>query len=76
MTRKISDGWHIAAGYDVLLEDGQIVRGLRRDRNGQQVPAYIYRRIRSDGITTWSSVNSLSYWAFCSGVRRGSIILR
>lgn len=72
MTRKISDGWHVAAGYDVLIEDGQVIRGMKRDRNGQNVAAYIYRRQSSN---QWTSVSSMSYWAFISAVRRGTVIL-
>lgn len=72
MARKISDGWHVVAGYDVLVKHGQVIRGMRRDSNGQQVAAHIYRR-RSNN--EWTSVAIISYWAFVSAVRRGTVIL-
>lgn len=36
--KKINDGWHVVKGFDVYVEDGRVVRGVRA-----MVSAYPYR---------------------------------
>ena len=41
-----SDGWYTVKGQGVLVENGYVLRGTKRDCNGSEVTAYIYK---SDG---------------------------
>lgn len=41
--KRVSDGWHTVRGYRVYVEDGCIMRGVKRDINGGLVPAYPYK---------------------------------
>ena len=38
----MKDGWHKIKGYDVYVEDNKIIRGIKKDHNGYEVPAYVY----------------------------------
>lgn len=40
------DGWYNVEGRDVLVEDGIVLRGTKRDINGGDITAYVYK---SDG---------------------------
>lgn len=40
---KVKDGWHTVKGYEVYVEDGKIIRGVKEDFNGQRVTAYPYK---------------------------------
>lgn len=51
---KMKDGWHTVKGYEVYVEDGKILRGVKNDTNGSRVPAYPYK---------WESTNN----AWCKG---------
>lgn len=66
------DGWHKLQGYDVYIENNQILRGLKTDRNGGEVTAYPYRLSRYGG---WDNCAGISVDAFIAGVRRDTIIL-
>ena len=37
------DGWHKIGPYKVYVEYGVIIRGMKKDQNGQWIPAYPYR---------------------------------
>ncbi|MDD6667771.1 MAG: hypothetical protein PUE58_07460 [Lachnospiraceae bacterium] len=39
----VKDGWHIVKGFDVFVKDGKITRGIKKDYNGDYVPAFPYR---------------------------------
>lgn len=66
---KCKDGWHSICGYDVYVEDGFILRGVKD--NGQ-LPSYVYRACRYGG---WGKEERISIEAFRAGVRRGTIIM-
>ena len=51
---EVKDGWHVVKGYNVYVEGGKILRGTKKDSNGQLVPAYPYK---------WES----AYNAWCNG---------
>ena len=36
------DGWYTVRGQDVYVEDGIVVRGMKKDSNGSNVTAYTY----------------------------------
>ena len=41
--KKLKEGWHIIAGYNVYVDsDGMIRHGTKKDNNGSSVPAYPY----------------------------------
>ena len=42
---KIKDGWHKIKGYEVYVENGRVVRGVKEDINGGEVPAYPYKLV-------------------------------
>ena len=41
--QMLKDGWHIVSGYQVYVENGLVVRGIKHDSNGSLVPAYPYK---------------------------------
>lgn len=49
MACQYKDGWHTIRGYIVLVKNGQIIRGVKEDRNKSLVPAYPYHRKARDG---------------------------
>jgi hypothetical protein len=57
MACQYKDGWHTIRGYIVLVKNGQIIRGVKADRNKSLVPAYPYRKTRDGGYDLCSSVN-------------------
>ena len=68
--KKMIDGWKIAGGYDVYVEDGKVLRGIKLDHNGHDVPAYPYRLMR-DG--SWSREIGVTLAAFRAAARRGTM---
>lgn len=42
---KIKDGWHIIKGYEVYVENGRVIRGVKEDINGGEIPAYPYKLV-------------------------------
>ena len=71
--KKIADGWHIIAGYEVYAKDGYILRGIKEDQNGSILPAFVYRWDRT--LQCWNSEEKISPDAFRTGVRRETIRL-
>lgn len=71
MKKVIKDGWHVICGYEVYVENGIVIRGIREDYNGSRVSAYPYRACRSGG---WDH-DTMSVDAFRAGVKRGTISL-
>lgn len=74
MAKNITDGRHTISGYEVYIENGKIVRGMKRDPSGiGKLPAYVYRSSKYGGYDRESG--GLTVSAFRSGVRRGTISL-
>lgn len=63
MTKKIiSDGWHEQKdGTSIYTESGIIIRAIKRDHNGEFVPAKVYKSISNSSAT---SVCDLKYSTF------------
>ena len=72
--KKISDGWHKVSGYDVYIEDGKILRGIKLDHNGSQVTAYPYVKYNGPG-GGWTSCSGITVEAFRSRVKRGTAMM-
>lgn len=75
---KMKDGWHTISGYEVYVEDGYILRGIKYDQNGGALPAFVYRRDRTKAgiqVNGWTSEDKISPEAFRAGVRRDTIRL-
>jgi|LSQX01.2.fsa_nt_gb pyocin large subunit-like protein len=70
--KKMRDGWKIAEGYEVYVENGKILRGVKLDANGGRRTAYPYRQVRSGG---WKLETGVSLAAFRAAVRRGTMDL-
>ena len=69
---------HTIAGYEVYVEDGYILRGIKHDQNGGMLPAFVYRQDRNHScreFDSWTSEEKIKPDAFRSGVRRGTIRL-
>lgn len=66
------DGWHTLQGYQVYIQNNQILRGLKSDQNGSELTAYPYRISKYGG---WDNCTGISADGFIAGVRRGTIIL-
>lgn len=63
--------------YNVLIEDGFVVRGTKIPYGqSQPVPAYVYRFDSKAGHGWWKENHGVSLEAFRSGVRRGTIDLK
>lgn len=73
MKSKFLDGWHVICGYDVYVEAGRILRGVKKDRNGGEVTCYPYRASR-DGHS-WYNDSGVTVSAFRAAVRRGTMIM-
>lgn len=42
---KIKDGWRRIKGFEVYIEDGRVIRGIREDVNGGRYSAYPYKSV-------------------------------
>lgn len=62
--------WKKILGYDVFVEDGQIVRAMKE--NGT-LPASVYKKNRRGG---WDNACPCSVSAFRSGIRRGTYAVK
>lgn len=67
------DGWHTLQGYVVYIENNKVLRGIKRDHNNQEIPAFPFRQIDAH---TWSNCSGISAPAFIAGARRGTIALK
>lgn len=73
--KTIRDGWHNIAGYNVFVEDGQIVRGTKPSYTAcGEEPAYVYRWLKQ--YKEWSSQSKITIDAFRAGIKRGTIALK
>ena len=54
---QYEDGWHTIRGYYVLVENGRIIRGMKKDRNKSLVPAYPYRKAQGGGYDLCSGIS-------------------
>lgn len=67
----MKDGWHVVCGYEVYVEDGKIVRGMK-NHGSSKVAAYVYRRCKTGG---WNISYQVTPSAFRSGYKRGTVDL-
>ena len=67
----VTDGWHVIQGERVYVKDGDIVRAIKADRNGGDVPAAVYRWSRQQRV--WIIDQPISTGAFTAGMKRGTI---
>ena len=68
----MKNGFHKLAGYVVYVEDGRVLRGIRRDRNGYDVTSYPYRSCKEGG---WDLDAGVTVDAFRAAVRRGTMAM-
>lgn len=71
--KKIEDGWYVACGYNVYVEDGVVVRGTKTSytRIGEET-AYPYIAAKGGG---WDLCQSLTLNALRARMRRGTAIM-
>lgn len=67
------DGWHTVYGNPVYVENGKVVRGMKKDHNGGWVAAFPYKASLYGGWTNVSGYYTLEQ--FRSGMSRGTKIL-
>ncbi len=68
--KKYTDGWHIVAGENVLVENGKIIRAIKGQGNNA-VSAQVY--VRADNGTGWCNAGgSLTPSQFYFRKRRGT----
>lgn len=68
----MKDGWHVVCGYEVYVEDGKIVRGIKKKPCSGYCAAYVYRRCKTGG---WNISYQVTPSAFRSGYKRGTVDL-
>lgn len=68
MKRVIQDGWHTINGDEVLINNGEVVRGIGYNGNGQ-ITLYVYRWDRN--LRCWIYNGRTKYETFRSGLKRG-----
>lgn len=62
MTKIISDGWHKQKdGTNIYTENGIIIRAIKRNHNGEFVPAKVYKSISNYSM---ESISDLKYSTF------------
>lgn len=71
--RGMKDGWHEIMGYRVWVEDGMILRGMKKDYNNSWIACYVYRESRRGGF---DKEEKITVDAFRAGVRRGTIWMK
>ena len=54
---RYKDGWHTIRGYYVLVENGRIIRGMKKDRNKSLAPSYPYRKAQGGGYDLCSGIS-------------------
>lgn len=74
MRKTIKDGWHDIMGYEVYVEDGKVIRGMKQSYTGLgKVSCYVFRASRYGG---WDrEYTGVTVAAFRAGVRRGTIAM-
>lgn len=65
---KLKDGWRRIAGYTVFVENGYVIRGVRK-RGIRSSPCYPYEPYRLGG---WTSAQPLAK-TFKSRIKNGTI---
>lgn len=76
----VKDGWHsikvknevleTVTEYEVLTENGYVIRGIKYDKNGGQLTAYPYRACKSGGLDNCS--REVKYETFRRGLNSGN----
>lgn len=76
----VKDGWHsikvknealkTVTEYEVLTENGYVIRGIKYDKNGGQLTAYPYRESR--GVGWYNCSREVKYETFRRGLNSGN----
>lgn len=57
----VKDGYHKVKGGEVYTENSVITSAYKKDRNGQTLPAYVYRACKTGG---YGKVKDVKYATF------------
>ena len=68
------DGWHRIAGYNVLVENGKIIRGTLGEGTSNYRAAWPYRLDTKN--LCWNNCAGITPAAFRAGVKRGTVTLK
>lgn len=72
MKKVISDGWHNIGKESVYTENGIILRATKTSKNGDSVPAAIYKAVRDKTGFYLVNVTPCKYSTFRNALRRGT----
>ena len=76
MVRAVKDGWHSVDRYDVWVEDGKVLRGVKRTISDDGSGTLYPYRWMGKPYNCFTNVSGISLSALRSGLKRGSIIMR
>lgn len=68
--KTISDGWHDIGTSAVYTEGGMILRAMKKDHNGGNVSAAVYRW--DERLGCWNNTTPCKYDTFRAGLRNGN----
>lgn len=71
MKKAISDGWHCIGNDAVYTENGLILRATKTRRNGDILPAAIYKAVKDKGGVYLVNAIPCKYETFRAALRRG-----
>ena len=61
----MKDGWHVIKGFEVYVDDNKVIRGVKKDHSGSEVPAHVYKL--DEKMQCWNSVSKVNVNTFRSG---------
>jgi hypothetical protein len=68
---KIKDGWHVVYGEDVYVENGKVVRGVKKGENNSEVTSYPYEYNKDQDC--WVNVSGkITLSSYRSGRKKGT----
>nr|DAE76147.1 MAG TPA: hypothetical protein [Caudoviricetes sp.]DAT88954.1 MAG TPA: hypothetical protein [Caudoviricetes sp.] len=68
---QIKDGWHVVYGENVYVENGKIIRGVKKGENDSEVTSYPYEY--SEELNCWVNISGkVTLSAYRAGRKKGT----
>lgn len=68
---QIKDGWHKVYNEDVYVENGKVVRGVKKDYNGSEITCYPYEYDKNQDC--WINISGkATLSSYRSGRKKGT----
>nr|DAH10228.1 MAG TPA: hypothetical protein [Caudoviricetes sp.] len=65
------DGWHEVYGENVYVENGKVIRGVKKDENGSKITSYPYEYSKDHDC--WVNISGkVTLSAYRSGHKKGT----